>query len=327
MKKYVAVLLFGIIFLFPSCYKIVDADFVDIKPQLVMLSFFSPDSIFKVRVGRSVGLNEFDRADTLIWLDDAVCSLYVDNSFYQVFLSRGNGWYVSPTGYHPVAGRKYKMIVWHSVYGRAEAESYVPQKTTLMGVQFLGRIERAGDLGVNHYLKYGFSLADEPDEKNYYELYVTDLRPEIVYSDLGSDDIDTVYLDTNLFYISTYNPVLLENASFGYSLIFSDKYIKTSSVKVSFLINETSKTLYGYLIKNLQIHLRVLSSDAYKYKLQIVKYFNTDEGIWQTSEIVISPYSNVIGGYGIFAGYNETVDSSTFPVSLDQHFIDSLLNY
>ncbi len=105
-----------------SCYKPVYETIPSQSPKLVVNSLFSPDSVFTVYVARSRSFNDQLRSYTILWVNDAVCSLFVDGSFLQVLQNTGNGRYVSPDGYKPQVGRHYKTKVWHRELGEAEAD-------------------------------------------------------------------------------------------------------------------------------------------------------------------------------------------------------------
>jgi hypothetical protein len=144
----------------------------------------------------------------------------------------------------------------------------------------------------NEYLFCEISFQDIPLTTDYYELDITSKYPV-----LNSDSIMTKQIDIFV------NDNIVENGSSGDKrkrIFFSDDKIRGTEYQLSFLVekallieslNGGSNTLY--------INLNTISTAYYKYLKTCYEA--------QTKQMEV--YTNIVNGYGIFAGYNRSQDS------------------
>jgi len=304
-------ILFSITLLFYSCDTLVNTDFPEPDKKLVVLSLFSPDSVMKIRLSTVVDLNTPQKPDSVFnWVNGAICSLYVENSFLEVLQDTGQGIYVSPSGYHPLTGKHYTIRVFHNNYPSVEATSYVPDSVPIVSVEkkdsalvesdgFSQMVLNLVKVRINNTL----------DSMQFMELFLTQASPH-------NESWDTVKYD---YLFMKYPGVILRSGvkTFKSILFSSDNLAPGPNLLTVYYITPQIWSDHGLVFyKNLQTHLRVVSLDYYYYKLTSIMEDNYDD-FWNGTYRPTPIYSNVKGGYGIFAGYVEAVDSTSYPLSLD----------
>ncbi len=311
--------LFLALLLFPACYQEIELKPSDTPPRLVVYSLFSPDSIFKVRVGRTVAINEFRNPDTLLWLDDAVCSLFVNDHFLEVLTDTGLGYYVSTSNYHPQPDSVYRLVVDHHVYGRAETQSSIPpgQMQILSVYKQDSALMEGTDMNPRPISYAKITINNDLQVAHYLELFLTQyeyhLGDSTIYTTPGVDIVKEPLgtLSSGLTLSSTN------------SLIFSSSLLSSgqNSLELYYypLIYEiVMDTTFAYA--NLQVNLRILSPEFYNYLLSLERLDRSDYFDNPTFILSLPPtnlYSNVQGGYGLFAGFQQIRDSLSYPMSLD----------
>ncbi len=302
MRRYFFIL--GLLLLV-SCTQIEPIESKQFPKKLVLISFFSPQHIFTVHVSKVIGLDEYPHnSDTIVWVDNALCSLYVNDRFLQVLQDTGSGCYVSPNGYRPEVGKHYKIKVFAPGFPSIEASSYVPDSIHIISVYKKdSALVIPDDFNVDYIPLVKVKVENKLDSVQYVEFFLTEYLPDEGYYAVGLRDLGPILSQgvLNQFYV----------------LLSSDKIPLGKSVLSCYYL----PFYYGinsevYIPKNLQVHLRVVSEQYYNYKLTASVENNYDD-FWGGTYQPVSVYSNVKGGYGIFAGYNESIDSTTYPVSLD----------
>ncbi|NLJ43797.1 MAG: DUF4249 family protein, partial [Bacteroidales bacterium] len=113
--------------------------------------------------------------------------------------------------------------------------------------------------------------------------------------------IDNNY--TSIWFKKNSDPIITSTGLLDYNpktLIFTDKMFdgKHCSVKIYFATQ-------AYADYNLTITFRSVSESYYKYKERQFAYlFSLENDIFSGMSEPINLYSNITGGYGIFAGYS-----------------------
>lgn len=200
------------------------------------------------------------------------------------------------------AGKKYKCQVYIPEYDNLSAETYVPQPVNVYDLEYVG-IAGYDDEGCT-YPAIRFSFDTDPDKMMYYQA----ILPR------GSDYEYRLY--------NSIDPVITnEGNEFP---IFSNEIINTNNyrMELSFLPGSHSSGGFGWVTNNPEIVLqfRAISEDFYKYIKQIYLYNEYESNIGDIiNNILAGPmqtpsiYSNVSGGYGIFAGYSVTICDTLYP--------------
>lgn len=147
---------------------------------------------------------------------------------------------------------------------------------------------------------FELNFTDQPGP-NYYEISMV-----AEYPSYGQPSKRDVTFEKNS------DPVLTSTGLLDYrpkTLIFSDYLFneKTYSLKVNYSIYADIPKIgdgpsYGY---KLHLSFRSVSESYYKYKeKQIVYLFGLDPDVFSGTSEPVQLFSNITGGYGIFAGYS-----------------------
>jgi Domain of unknown function (DUF4249) len=294
MKTYLSIITTAL--LMYSCQKEVKLKLPEPEKKLVVNSLFSPDSVFKVRVSALQGM--FDNSS--LEINNAEVKLFTNSIFSGNLASVGKGVYTS-SSVIPMLGNEYKLIVTAPNYPVATATGVMPSKKVL-----IEKTTRKDSVGVDedgdYYSEATVIFTDPIGEKNYYELRV-------------------VFVDTSSFFPYTYSsifgndPVIENENDLGYdpiNFLFSDNLINgvTYSLKFNYYPPHYGESgSAGKYYRTMAIQFNSISEEYYKYKKKLLRHFATqNSSVFEPSEPA-QMYSNIEGGYGIFAGYCGVTDT------------------
>lgn len=331
MKKTSSIILVLIFLLCLSCSKIIEVDFPELEQKLVIESLFCPDSTFRVFVSKTTDFND----SNVYFIDDATCKLFANDEFLFEFQYQDSGFYVAPDNYRPIIGVKYKIEVSHPKLPDVWAEDSVPSDIPLLrNLQIEDSVMYDADAMSQYLSKLNFELIDNPLIKNFYELTITDRGDSTKYENdttitSSGDTIINSCISSNYSYpdhIFGTDPVLRnENLLDFFPLFvpFSDNKITNSHIfEILFYLPTTSVYIFDENIHSninfevglyytLFVKIRSTSEAYYNYRKKLILHTNTQEGdFWTGTGSPVQMYTNVHNGYGIFAGYQEVVDSA-----------------
>lgn len=277
-----------------ACVKEFDMDKIDVQPpKLVVNSFFTPDSVMKIHVSSSSSTKEKP-----LNITNAHIKLFKDGVLISQPQSIGNGWYNS---YHfPEVNSIYEIQVDASGFESVYAKSSVPELPTYItppiakkvGVMFVDGDEK---LVFNTHL----SFKDIENQNNYYEFFFGSL----IFT-IHSQTDPSLLMDSDLD-IKDYIP----------SLIFSDFLFKNQEKNLiiyglgSVFVDEYSPepVLHPFKLK-----FHSVSEEYYKYRKSANRHFYLQNTSFHWDDPVsyvfvgnpVDLYTNIHGGYGVFAGLN-----------------------
>ena len=261
-------------------------------------SLFYPDTNFRVYITSTKLINENKNT----FINNAEVKLYENGSFVENLVFEADGWYVS--SFNPKYDTNYKIEVNHSI-GNVYAESYVPDST-----QFYGEFtteNTCNDNYVTSNINYRLTIINNSIIERYYQT------------------MELTYFQTEEDYLNISDPTLLADSEIEFnpkSLFFSNNLfsgdtntIVISKGGISETPNSVNCNTYGQNFSNQFIHTKTLSKEYYLFIKTWVKHSynqNSDANISEPTSLIfqgqpIEMYSNVIGGYGVFAGYNKTI--------------------
>lgn len=178
------------------------------------------------------------------------------------------------------------------------AQTTIPSKSNILRSEITGNtyFDRNG----NELLEIELEIEDIKNSENYYEIKLYKLE----------SDNEKIKM---LYYI--YSPLLNNQVHDDYqifSIFFSDELFQNTNliVDLRFLPYSTSNS---YIVEVVS-----LSEELYTYKKMLQKYFSiynvhfSIETGFTTPAAAITMYSNIIDGYGLFAGY--TIHTDTISV-------------
>lgn len=283
----------GLILIF-SCEKEIILELEDQDPKLVVNCLFEPDTNFRVFVAYS---EPIDSKEPEV-INEASVYLQKDGSLIDTLFSEGDGWYSS--SYYPQYGANYSIGVSYnsdSVY----ASSYVPLPISY----YMGTYELINDQSQNstnpHYeIKYTYVFHDGAEEQ-YYQI------------------LEGNFLQTPQNYTHISDPSILNDSEIQYnpgSLFFSDDLFNGDTTEI--VANIIHLGGIGGVPGPFNGTIKSLSSNYYHFIKSWVRHRfnqNTSTNIDDPFTLVFQGepselYSNIVGGYGIFAGYNSI--ESTF---------------
>lgn len=273
-------LLFVIVASLTSCQKVIDIELPPTDPKFVVNSFFTDNSPIKIHLSKSIAVleNTFPECNgaTVILREN---NIIIDTLFFQ------SGYYYS----HILAeiNNNYALEVIVPGMEKVFCEDLIPEKALLQNYVCTDSVLIDEDGFIINELKLDFQDSAGP---SFYEVqlsakYIIDNNYTSIWFKKNSDPIIT---STGLL---DYNPK---------TLIFTDRMFdgKHCSVKIYFATQ-------AYADYNLTITFRSVSESYYKYKeRQYAFLFSLENDIFSGMSEPINLYSNVRGGYGIFAGYS-----------------------
>ncbi len=288
-----------IVLLFFSCTKEVHIPVPPLDSKPVVNCLFTADSAFVIYVGKSVPVN--DNRPRVI--EDAGVYLYENNIPFDT-LHYAEGLYYSTLV--PRAGTEYRVDVEIPGFDTVYAEDIAPESPPPVTGNYRDSVMMDEDGYPVSQLR--LTIPDDGSEENYYEiqLWGSYLSP-----------YDSSYQNTGIwFYNENPDPVLENEDLIQYypsTIVFSDemfngkKYTLTLNYQKTFYIVGNINMDYNYV---LILCFRTVSKDYYLYKKRLIRHLaNQESDIWDGMGNPVQMYSNIHGGYGIFAGYAEVIDT------------------
>ncbi len=279
-------------FLF-SCEKEIDIK-IDTEPFIVVNSFFTPDSTFKLNISESSTV--FDNYN-IDFIDNASVLLYENKNFIGEFTYISYGNY--EINHIPASQKEYKIKISSPPDYYCEAVNIIPQKTEILSIDTFTDITNPYDL----ICKIRFE--DNQNNRDFYFLEIRTISGSyIIEYPIGN--FDTIFHEESINFNYTDN--IIENKigtdDLIYGAIFSDERINGKEKEILIIINKSS--IADIPNNAIKFYLKNISEDYYFYAKSYGKLLN------EKLDILAEPvqvYSNISGGFGIFGGYNQSVDS------------------
>jgi len=263
-----------------SCQKVINIELPETAPKIVVNSFFTDSSRIKVHLSKSIGVLEstapdIPNASVVVKRNGVIIdTMYLESGFYysHILAERNN---------------HYTLEVRAPGMGNVSCEDIIPEKTVLQSYLFTDSVLIDEDGRAISELKLAFQDLSGP---SYYEV------------ELEAHDVVFNY-NMGVSFMKNSDPVITSTGLLDYdprTLIFTDKIFdgKHCSVKIYFASED-------WLNYNLKIRFRSVSESYYKYKAKQFAYlFSLQNDIFSGMSEPVNLYSNITGGYGIFAGYS-----------------------
>jgi len=285
MPKYICLLLI----LLCGCELVLNVDVPHDKESLVINAIFAADSVWQVGVSYDRGI--LDEAPFKI-AEDAEVVIYDESGPVETLKLNGNKVYRGTTS-RPVPGKRYQIHVSSPGHEPVSSEAYVPEATEIVAV-------KTHDTFIDDKTPstaFDITIKDDPLAENYYRVFVASqsynfspgsYNPYIVYYRMSVESDDPLLADDNNL---SERGVLMKDA------LFNGKEAKLS-VKTRGRVRTD--------IQRMRVNVQTLSKAAYDYFITSQLQQNTsDDPLAQPVKV----FNNVSGGFGIFAGYNQTIFS------------------
>ncbi len=290
---YISLILFC--FASTSCEKEFLIEYIEAERYVVVNSTFSPNKEFEVNLSYSQNVLDLDNSN--YWIENAEIRVLRGDGVYLFtpeYESDGN----YKTSIFPIANQEYRIEVKVEGYPLITASSRIPTQAIIENVT--SSLVEDGDAET---VQVDFEIKDSEDTDNYYIWEILQDDPFDGNSSPNGTDIITNVLQTlspieSVQDNGKWSKLFIQemDLSTGLSFIF-DQAAQNSDPE-----NPDQPTL------SLEAYLKVISasSDYYKNLLSLEQLRRTKEN---DSSVILSTeyHSNINGGFGIFAGYNEQI--------------------
>lgn len=282
-----------IVALLTACTK-----FIDFSPdfegdKMVINGFISTSEGVKIKLTHSINpVGKYLYSDSLL-IEDAVVSLYENGVKLTELHYSGKGFYnsLNPEELNFSEGKKYKLIVQSTSYGKAESEEIIlPKNPIVANLSFV----RTGEVIYGkEYGLFSFTMKEPNDLDSYFFMELIAPKNEYFnyYAYKNKED--------NFFFEGCKTTIGLENSITLYSNVCG---FTNSLHQYSIQIQNDE----GNYDNELTIHVGTVSREIYEYAKS---YNNLDALDYGFAEPPILK-SNIIGGYGLFYARN----SITYPI-------------
>lgn len=333
MKKLIYIIIILAIAL-TACEKTLDFPFEYKQPKLVLNCLLSTNQEIEFHVSRSMHI--LDSKD-IVTISDADVIIFEDNTPLQVTPIAVNGHY--RTTYIPKIGHTYKFQISKEGFETIEAEVKMEKPTTINSLT--GKIKSEDDITYGGFFDVNLNFNDNPDEENYYIVYVTCDMPEEVkdYFDLDSWG-DDYKLNINC------NDLSVNNSYSGEMLYLADEIISGGNYTMKFTALDY-RDIYGqfyeyeYYADNeeeekedpeegeepepdiedlpfyrefeykLIVHVATISKDYYQY-VKSFDLYNENEGNPFAEPTIVK--TNIKNGLGILGASSEVTDTVSITI-------------
>ena len=289
-----------------ACTREIELKEQDYEKKLVLNGLICPDSLISVRVSRTISI--LSNENPII--ENATVLLYLNERYIETLQHEKNGRYKSETIY-PKADSIYTIQVEVDGYPTIRATDTVPKLINIIyGTHASG----------NSYDEYGDPhqdyeiVIDDLPEQNFYELF-------FIFQYFPDEYFTKYYINFQIEPVVA-DPVLRSDSEldfFTFTYIFSDTFFngKQYHMKNKFLfasVQGVSSHPYAPTPYERYAILRTTSYTYYNYRKYWIRHSNNqqignnieDPLFMSLIGDPVSMYSNVEGGYGIFAAYNQT---------------------
>jgi hypothetical protein len=298
MKMVYLFLIFLItIFSFTSCYEFVTDKFPECKSSPTV------NCILKSGAPLSVYLSIAGKLDSLPlpWIENARVDLWVDGVFAEDLTNKGEGLYLSKTVVEPLKNYTCKVIIPGS--DTIVCNQTIPEPVPVLKVE---HINVAGlDEEGNTYPAVKITFPNNIHERRYFMVFI-----KCFFYFQNDTDEYRGYVHTFI------DPVILNE---GLPLpLFSNEIINDSiyTLTLNYNSNYSNHGLgVGVMYRNYNpfvIELYSLTYDFYRYLQQRYLSDSWSYGLLAT-KTPCPFYSNIINGYGIFAGYSVFTSDTITP--------------
>lgn len=296
-----------------GCEKELNMELPGQEPQLVVNGEFNPDSTWRLMISTS---RPAQSRQYLPLINNATVEISEKQGWTETLQFRDDSFYIS--SHKPRPGKTYQVKVIAPGYEPVTAESTVPPNTSISIID-TGREEVNG----TSYFKMGIEFKDKSTEDFYtidgnikaYQ-YIAELRNDtlkvvdsvlVFYTmELLSDNVLFKDLMGAGLEGEQRNLAYINGEEFTDQLFNGSKYRLDVFINPARLIPGGPPPVQRKRIVSLNIKLKTLSRDLFLYTRSYKAHKST---AFNPFAEPVRVYSNITGGYGIFAAYNQNVDS------------------
>jgi hypothetical protein len=299
-----------------GCSKIVNIDIPPVKSKPVIYALVASHQPVQLYFDKSFGILEYVDSNQM-YSTKAVVNLYVNHRFKER-LAWGKRYFQS---YNFLPGPSDTLsveVIPQNGTDTLFAQTHIPQKVKIDTAWLADSVykDRDGD----YYSQINLRFKDPPRVKNYYEIFI---RAKCrVNGKIVSENIEAYYSD---------NPAIVNEGLIGStgqiendflsdrqpsSVIFSDTLFQGKEMSLGITFLRPCEYVTGHPEAHsfsLSVYLSNVTKVYYQYRKTMFMHLNAQQSnLWDGYVEPIQMFSNVKGGYGVFAGY--TPDSVIFHV-------------
>lgn len=263
---------------------------------MVVACLFSPDSVLTMRLSALQNMYETD----IVYIQNAQVNIIEENALPITLYYKGNGIYKNDS-LIPEPGKNYQLNVIAADYPSLTSNCRLPalnNKPIILSTKDSVGIDQEGE----YFSELQIQISDNPSQKNYYEIRLSAVFDTSTYFPYRSVEIFG-------------NDPVIENENdlqyYPSSFVFSDELINGSIYNLRLNYHIPVSITNGTVNTKHKLYMRFncISEEYYQFKKKLFRHFATQiGGIWEPAEPA-QMYSNINGGYGIFAGYCGVTDT------------------
>lgn len=304
--RFILILLVGASLALTACVKEIFLEVPAHEPEMVVTSYFNPDSTWSVNISASV---PYTSRQAPKFVNNATVEIWTDGLLVEELESVGQGRYLSQFG-RPEIGRTYRLRAVAGLYNPVEGSGEVPIFEGPVDIQ-MGEIETT--LYGSLRLPLSLTFEDAAGVENYYGLFMNGI---MVHFDPSSGQ---TFVDRFPIGFTSRDMVLREDNVFETDEVwynrafFTDDIFEGGSTTVEF-----KAEIFGFaspppsvIDARLEIYLLSVTKDYFLYEKTARLQEDVGENPF-TEPVQI--HSNMSNDYGIFAGYR----TRRFEISYDQ---------
>lgn len=288
--------LFLIFILLPlySCRELVQDEFPEFMPVPTINSILVVDSTIKMHVSLSGKLD----TNKLVLIDNAEILLYVDGVYKETLTSFDEGMYLSSTVVEPL--KTYHCEIRIPGYQTVSCSDVLPKPAIISDILHINKAGK-NEEGLT-YPAIKFTFKNNPAEKQYFEVVIRLMQ----YGHERSATLETIT-----------DPVILNEglpiALFSNDIINDSSNTMTINYSTGSAGSSNGEPIHTNLYP-LILEVRSVSYNYYQYVRQLYLYEKGRYPEFLAGSITAYPlYSNILGGYGIFAGYSSMQSDTIYP--------------
>ncbi len=300
MKKYLLLWIAGWGLLLTSCISDAHLTLPEEETKLVVNGFFHPDSSFALTLSASspvLSSYEITRP-----VPNAVIKLFENGTYKDSLIFNGEK-YIS--SYIPQVGKEYGISIHAAGYDEVSATNVIPPTPQVLNIRIIPNyILKIDEQGEPFFVSgMNLTLFDNLSESHFYEVVIYIKNTDENNTNEIWEGVDYIRSDDaviNFEEIINYNPP---------SIVFSNENFSNSVQEIHIDFTSSLTTLLDEY--KVMVICRSVSEDYYLFAKSYARqtYFDPFSYDLWTEYAYVNLYSNIKGGLGIFAAYNEIRDT------------------
>ncbi len=275
-----------------ACEKVIDISIPDKERKIVVNGLINRENPVRVNLSRSLSVLEYD---SIMPITGGNVNLYHGNDLIGQLQEEQGGFYSLP-GFLPQTGETYRLTASGGGLKPVEAEAVLPPTVPFITVDTSTLVNQWG----GQEFRLSVKFQDPSGVKNIYGIGVEITVNEFDYSTMSYTGRKVTH--NSYLYSDSEGPVDDEFHNFQGKLYFDDLLFEGLTKTVEFGVSDYS----FYEADTVWVNVRMEQVDP-SYYLYAVSNEEYQQAHGNPFSEPVQVYSNVKGGYGIFAGSSSVV--------------------